>query len=111
LALARERAYLPTYLPTYPADEAGIEANEAVISDFLVDFALHCSAGKVHVIAHNMGNCDLLRSLQRIATNAQTRGKIKFDQIFLAHRTWMAIYFWTWRACTRNTACALRVIT
>lgn len=31
-----------------------------------------------------MGNRGLLRALQRIAANAETRGKVKFGQIFLA---------------------------
>lgn len=69
---------------SYPADEATIEASEKAITDFLVDFATHCGAKKVHVIAHSMGNRGLLRALQRIATNSETKGKIKFDQIFLA---------------------------
>src|SRR5262249_328520 len=43
-----------------------------------------CGAGKVHVIAHSMGNRGLLRALQRIAANAETRGKVKFDQVLLA---------------------------
>lgn len=68
----------------YPADEASIEASEGAITDFLVDFAAKCGAEKVHVIAHSMGNRGLLRALQRIAANAQTRGKVKFGQIFLA---------------------------
>jgi len=68
----------------YPADEASIEASEAAIVEFLVDFAARCGAEKVHVIAHSMGNRGLLRALQRIAANAQTRGKVKFGQIFLA---------------------------
>ena len=68
----------------YPADEASIEASEQAITDFLVDFTQHCGAEKVHVIAHSMGNRGLLRTLQRIAANAETRGKVKFDQIFLA---------------------------
>jgi esterase/lipase superfamily enzyme len=68
----------------YPADEASIEASEAAITDFLVDFAANCAAKKVHVIAHSMGNRGLLRALQRIAANAETRGKVRFDQIFLA---------------------------
>jgi len=38
----------------------------------------------VHVIAHSMGNRGLLRALQRIAANAETHGKVKFGQIFLA---------------------------
>ena len=68
----------------YPVDEATIEASEQAITDFLVDFATHCGADKVHVIAHSMGNRGLLRALQRIAANAQTRGRVRFDQIILA---------------------------
>ena len=68
----------------YPADEASIEASEGAITDFLVDFTANCRASKVHVIAHSMGNRGLLRALQRIAANAETRGKVKFGQIFLA---------------------------
>ena len=68
----------------YPADEASIEASERAITDFLLDFSANCGAEKVHVIAHSMGNRGLLRALQRIAANAQTRGKVKFGQIFLA---------------------------
>lgn len=68
----------------YPADEASIEASERAITDFLVDFAAKSGAVKVHVIAHSMGNRGLLRALQRIAASAETRGKVKFGQIFLA---------------------------
>ena len=68
----------------YPADEATIEASEPAITDFLVDFTENCGAERVHIIAHSMGNRGLLRALQRIAANAQTRGKVKFGQIFLA---------------------------
>ena len=68
----------------YPADEATIEASERAITDFLVDFTANCGAEKVHVIAHSMGNRGLLRALQRIAANAETRGRVKFGQIFLA---------------------------
>jgi esterase/lipase superfamily enzyme len=38
----------------------------------------------VHVIAHRMGNRGLLRALQRIAATAESRGKLKFGQVFLA---------------------------
>jgi esterase/lipase superfamily enzyme len=71
-------------IAAYPADEASIEASERAITDFLVDFTASCGADKVHVIAHSMGNRGLLRSLQRIAANAQTRGKVRFGQVFLA---------------------------
>ena len=68
----------------YPADEASIEGSEQAITDFLVDFTQNCGAEKVHVIAHSMGNRGLLRALQRIAANAETRGKVRFGQVFLA---------------------------
>ena len=68
----------------YPEDEATIEASERAITDFLVDFTANCGAEKVHIIAHSMGNRGLLRALQRITTDAATRGNVKFDQIFLA---------------------------
>jgi len=45
------------------------------MTDFLVDFTRNCGAAKVR---------GLLRALQRIAANAETRGKVKFGQIFLA---------------------------
>jgi len=68
----------------YPADEATIEASEQAITDFLVDFTGRCGADKVHIIAHSMGNRGLLRALQRIAATAETRGKVRFGQVFLA---------------------------
>jgi esterase/lipase superfamily enzyme len=68
----------------YQADEASIEASERPITDFLVDFAANCGAEQVHVVAHSMGNRGLLRALQRIAANAETRGRVKFGQVFLA---------------------------
>jgi esterase/lipase superfamily enzyme len=68
----------------YPADEASIEASERSITDFLIEFTANCGAEKIHVIAHSMGNRGLLRALQRIAANAETRGKVKFGQVFLA---------------------------
>jgi esterase/lipase superfamily enzyme len=69
---------------SYPADEASIEASEGAIVRFLVDFTQHCGAEKVHLIAHSMGNLGLLRSLQRIAADTETRGKVKFGQVMLA---------------------------
>lgn len=68
----------------YPADEASIEASERAITDFLAEFTTNCGAEKIHVIAHSMGNRGLLRALQRIAANAETRGRVRFAQIFLA---------------------------
>jgi esterase/lipase superfamily enzyme len=68
----------------YPVDEASIEASERAITEFLVDFTANCGAETVHVIAHSMGNRGLLRALQRIAASAETRGRVKFGQVFLA---------------------------
>ncbi len=68
----------------YAADVASIEASERAITDFLMDFAASCGAERVHVVAHSMGNRGLLRALQRIAAAAQSRGKLKFGQVFLA---------------------------
>jgi len=71
-------------LPGYAADEASIEASERAIADFLLDFAGHCGAARVHLIAHSMGNRGLLRALQRIAADTEARGRLKLAQIFLA---------------------------
>jgi esterase/lipase superfamily enzyme len=71
-------------LMSYAADAASIEASESAITDFLVNFTNNCGADKVHLIAHSMGNRGLLRALQRIAANAEVKGKVKFGQIFLA---------------------------
>ncbi len=68
----------------YAADEASIEASEGAITEFLVDFARRSGTAKVHVIAHSMGNRGLLRALQRIAANAETRSAVRFAQVFLA---------------------------
>ncbi|MCY3015721.1 MAG: alpha/beta hydrolase [Planctomycetota bacterium] len=68
----------------YTADEATIDASERAIADFLTDFGRRCGAERVDVIAHSMGNRGLLRSLQRIAADAERRSKVKFGQIILA---------------------------
>jgi esterase/lipase superfamily enzyme len=69
---------------SYSADEASIEASEGAIADFLVEFAQNCGAGKIHIIAHSMGNRGLLRALQRINADAEMRTKVRFNQIILA---------------------------
>jgi esterase/lipase superfamily enzyme len=71
-------------LAGYPADEASIQASEAYITEFLVNFVKHSGAEQVHLIAHSMGNRGLLRSIQRIAQQAQELSKTRFGQIFLA---------------------------
>jgi esterase/lipase superfamily enzyme len=71
-------------LSAYRSDEKSILASESAITDFLVDFSQRCGASNINLIAHSMGNRGLLYSLQRIATNAEFRTHIKFNQIFLA---------------------------
>ena len=71
-------------LAGYAADEASIEASEGAITEFLVAFAKESGAEKLHIIAHSMGNRGLLRTLQRIAADAETRTALRFGQIFLA---------------------------
>jgi len=68
----------------YLADEAAIEASEWAITEFLVAFCDRLGADKVHLVAHSMGNRGLLRALQRIAADAQARGRVRFGQVFLA---------------------------
>jgi esterase/lipase superfamily enzyme len=68
----------------YPADEASIEASEPFITQFMVDFAQHSGASKIHIIAHSMGNRGVLRAVNRIASRAARRTGKPFDQIILA---------------------------
>lgn len=71
-------------ITNYSADESTIEACEGPIANFLVDFFSKCGADKVHIVAHSMGNRGLLKALQRIISNAEKYGEVKFGQIFLA---------------------------
>ncbi|QDW40727.1 alpha/beta hydrolase [Bradyrhizobium sp. KBS0727] len=68
----------------YPADEATIEASEPAITKFLADFAEKSGAARVHIIAHSMGNRGVLRAVNNIASSAQARTSVPFDQIILA---------------------------
>jgi len=47
------------------------EASEVYITHFLTRFAQDSGAERVHRIAHSMGNRGLLRSVQRIVSQAQ----------------------------------------
>ncbi|MBD1211526.1 MAG: alpha/beta hydrolase [Dolichospermum circinale Clear-D4] len=74
-------------LERYTADEATIEASEKYISKFLMDWVQKVQEKeieKVHIIAHSMGNRGLLRVMQRIFDQLQTKSKVSFGQIFLA---------------------------
>lgn len=68
----------------YTADEASVEASEAQIRQFLVDFAEKSEARAVHVIAHSMGNRGLLRSVATLAAKAAAQSRKPFGQIILA---------------------------
>lgn len=68
----------------YFADGSSIEASEPDIVDFLVGMALLPSVGKVHVIAHSMGNRGVLAAITRIALEAEMMSGRRFGQFLLA---------------------------
>jgi esterase/lipase superfamily enzyme len=71
-------------LSGYVADLSSIEASEAPIADFLIAVSALADRGKVHIIAHSMGNRGLLRALHRATTQAALRAGTRFGQIFLS---------------------------
>lgn len=71
-------------LSGYVADLSSIEASEAQIADFLIAVSALAERGKVHIIAHSMGNRGLLRALHRATTQAALRAGTRFGQIFLS---------------------------
>lgn len=71
-------------LSAYLSDLSSIEASEAQIADFLIAVAALADRGKVHIIAHSMGNRGLLRALHRATTQAALRAGTRFGQIFLS---------------------------
>ena len=69
----------------YLADEALIEDSEEQIIKFLTDFANQAGkGGKIHIIAHSMGNRGLLRAFDAMFHKTSTLTGFKFGQIFLA---------------------------
>lgn len=68
----------------YLTDVSSIEASEEHIADFLVKVTALADRGKVHLIAHSMGNRGLLRAMHRATTQAALRSGTRFGQIFLA---------------------------
>jgi esterase/lipase superfamily enzyme len=68
----------------YFGDLASIEASEEHIASFLVRAAELAERGKVHIIAHSMGNRGLLRAMHRATTQAALRSGTRFGQIFLS---------------------------
>ena len=71
-------------ISAYVTDLAAIEASEAHIAEFLVGAAALVDKGKVHIIAHSMGNRGLLRAMHRATTQAALRSGPRFGQIFLS---------------------------
>jgi len=68
----------------YVNDLTAIEASEAHIAEFLVNVSALADPGKVHIIAHSMGNRGLLRAMHRATTQAALRSGTRFGQIFLS---------------------------
>ena len=68
----------------YLGDLSAIEASEAQIAEFLVGVTALADRGKVHIIAHSMGNRGLLRAMHRATTQAALRSGTRFGQIFLS---------------------------
>jgi len=68
----------------YLTDVSSIEASEEHIAEFLVKVTGLAERGKVHIIAHSMGNRGLLRAMHRATTQAALRSGTRFGQIFLS---------------------------
>ena len=68
----------------YLSDLSAIEASEAQIAEFLVGVTALADRGKVHIIAHSMGNRGLLRAMHRATTQAALKTGTRFGQIFLS---------------------------
>ncbi|WP_280150888.1 alpha/beta hydrolase [Piscinibacter sp. XHJ-5] len=68
----------------YLSDLSAIEASEEHIASFLVQVTAMADRGKVHLIAHSMGNRGLLRAMHRATTQAALRSGTRFGQIFLS---------------------------
>jgi len=71
-------------ITAYMSDLSRIEASEQHLADFLVRTTTLVDRGKVHVIAHSMGNRGLLAAMHRATTQAALRTGARFGQIFLA---------------------------
>lgn len=71
-------------ITAYVGDLARMEASEQHLADFLVKTTQLAERGKVHLIAHSMGNRGLLRAMHRATTQAALRAGTRFGQIFLA---------------------------
>lgn len=68
----------------YINDAASIEASEEAIFSFVTKFFSESGAKRVNIIAHSMGNRAFLRTVQRIALNADQNSGVKFGHVILA---------------------------
>jgi len=71
-------------ITAYMGDVARMEASEQHLADFLVKTTTLVERGKVHLIAHSMGNRGLINAMHRATTQAALRTGTRFGQIFLA---------------------------
>ena len=71
-------------ITAYAGDLSRIEASEQLLADFLVKTTTLVGRGKVHLIAHSMGNRGLLAAMHRATTQAALRTGVRFGQVFLA---------------------------
>ena len=71
-------------LRAYASDGSAIEASEEHIAAFLVKVSQLVDRGRVHIVAHSMGNRGLLRAMHRATTQAAWRAGTRFGRVFLA---------------------------
>ncbi len=72
-------------MPRYKADEASIEASEESIRAFIRDFSNACKPGKLHIIAHSMGNRGLLRAMKSLVSEVAGNGTVvSIGQVIMA---------------------------
>jgi esterase/lipase superfamily enzyme len=68
----------------YLADEASIDDSEEELTKYLLDLANSVGSGRLHIIAHSMGNRAFLRAMKELLRRAADKTGIRFGQIFLA---------------------------
>lgn len=71
-------------IEAYPADEASIEASEADLTRFLLLASKLSPGGRLHVIAHSMGNRGFARAVNSAAFAAATKNNVPLGQVILA---------------------------
>jgi esterase/lipase superfamily enzyme len=68
----------------YLADRENIEWSVSHIEQFLDELISRLPVGRVHLIAHSMGNEGVLRALRRLARRHAADGKPLFENVILA---------------------------